>query len=85
MGVTDNFKLISEPNNETLEPLELNVQLNDINIKFQIDTVSLHSLVSESCYLENFSHIKLNENDIILKDYIGKYFKPLGKLNLNFE
>ncbi|KAF0712303.1 Uncharacterized protein FWK35_00035850, partial [Aphis craccivora] len=85
LGVSDNFKLISEPNNETSEPLELNVQLNDINIKFQIDTGSLHSLVSESCYLENFSHIKLDENDIILKDYIGKHFKPLGKLNLNFE
>jgi len=85
LSVSEIFKLISEPSNETLEPLELNLQLNDINIKFQIDTGSLHSLVSESCYLENFSHIKLNENDIILKDYIGKHFKPLGKLNLNFE
>jgi hypothetical protein len=75
LGVSDNFKLISKPSNETLEPLELNVKLNDINIKFQIDTGCLHSLVSKSCYLENFSHIKLNENDIILKDYDGKHFR----------
>lgn len=85
MGVSENFKLISEPGNETLEPFELNVERNDINIKFQIDTGSLHSLISESCYLENFNHIKLNENYNTLKDYIGKHFKPLGKLNLNFE
>ncbi|KAL4090638.1 hypothetical protein QTP88_025432 [Uroleucon formosanum] len=42
LGVSDKFKLISEPNNEALKPLELNVQLNDINIKFQIDTGKLN-------------------------------------------
>lgn len=58
LGVLVNLKLISELNNETLEPLKINILLNNINIKFQIDTESLHSLMSENCYLEHYSHGK---------------------------
>ncbi|XP_050544270.1 uncharacterized protein K02A2.6-like [Daktulosphaira vitifoliae] len=79
------FKINTENNVNDINPIEINVMLDKVKLKFQIDTGSFYSFISESCYFENFHYIKLLDNDIMLKDYIGKYFKPLGKLDISFN
>ena len=53
-----------------------------VPISFEIDTGSLHNIISRDLYVKHFSDIKCDKNKVVLADYVGKLIKPLGKVSL---
>jgi len=55
-----------------VKPFTVNLVVENINVTFEIDTGSQHSVISKKLYIQLFSHIKLKNNDISLSDYLRR-------------
>lgn len=71
------------PDKTTVKPLFVKLNVEGVAINFEVDTGAVHSVNSEELFRRHFQNKTLYENDLILKDYVGHSFHPLGKLNLN--
>ncbi|KAJ8913879.1 hypothetical protein NQ315_005676 [Exocentrus adspersus] len=63
--------------------IELDVLLNDKNVKMELDTGAGASVISSSLYRKLFSNLKLEKTEIKVKTYNGYLINPLGILNVN--
>lgn len=76
------FNLHTVNNNEdNLFYLELKCDENVV--RFEIDSGSQHSIISENLYNQMFHYRKLYPNDLLLKDYVGNNIVPCGKMFVN--
>lgn len=68
---------------DAVEPVKivLNVD-NTYDISFEVDSGFAYSAISENLYNQYFRVKMLHKNDLVLKDYVGHVFQPLGKVFL---
>lgn len=78
--VTEN--VVNKINTRSDSPFKVNVLIDDKVVNMEIDTGSPISAISEKVYKSIFSHIKLNQCDLILKSYDGARLIPLGYLEV---
>lgn len=63
-------------------PVRISLNVDNRVILFEVDSGFAHSAISEKFYNSNFKNSPLLKNDLVLKDYIGHTFEPLGKIFL---
>ena len=54
-------------------------------IQMELDTGAAVSLLPHNLYVENFSHMPLEDTPVVLKTYGGERLMPEGKLNVNVD
>lgn len=59
-------------------PIDLEIKVNNKLVQMQIDSGSAISAFSEDFYLNNFSYVKLNKNELKLRGYSGESLPILG-------
>ncbi|XP_011688266.1 PREDICTED: uncharacterized protein K02A2.6-like [Wasmannia auropunctata] len=71
---------------DNAEPMFLNVNVNDIRVKMEVDTGTYATVISELGHNEFFNGYKIEKTVKELKTYDNKILKPIGKLeNLVIE
>ncbi|XP_050529608.1 uncharacterized protein LOC126899076 [Daktulosphaira vitifoliae] len=74
------FNLIETNSQNRIKPFTTNLLIENVDVKFEIDTGSLHSVISNKMYSALFSNITMLNNDISLSDYVGNNINPIGKI-----
>ena len=64
------------------EGIQVDVHINNIPLKMQVDTGATVSVVSEKIYESKLSHFTLRKTDILLKTYSGDLIPLLGQMTL---
>lgn len=64
------------------KPFEIKLQVENVNMMFQIDSGASISAISDKLYYAKFSHIKLRPTSKYLYFYNGIKVQPLGLLNV---
>jgi len=66
-----------------VRPYIINLSIENKDLKFEIDTGAVHSVISKQLYDTSFNNITLLPNDISLRDYVGNDISPTGKIIIN--
>jgi len=66
-----------------VKPYINNLSIENKDLKFEIDTGDVHSVISKQLYHTSFNNIILLPNDISLRDYVGNDISPTGKIIVN--
>lgn len=83
-NLSDNFFNIIENNFQNkVKPYIINLSIENKDLKFEIDTGDVHSVISKQLYDTSFNNITLLPNDISLRDYVGNDISPTGKIIVN--
>ena len=65
-----------------IKPFFVKLICEKIPLNFEADSGFAHAAISEKLYLKHFKKLKLFNNDLALRDYVGITFKPIGYLML---
>ena len=66
-------------------PLEVEVEVENRNIKFELDTGSGISIISEGTLKKQFTSYKLGKADLVVKTYSNQRLHVLGKFNVQVK
>lgn len=66
------------------EPMYEHVLVNKINIKFELDSGSAVTVISDDIYFKYFVNVPLKSSTKILQSYNGSYINSLGVITLLF-
>lgn len=64
------------------DPYYVDLQVETLPLRFEVDTGCKFSAISKSCYNDLFNGIELHKKTLILKSYTGDVIKPLGFINV---
>ena len=65
-----------------VNPLKVDMKVNNQFIKFEVDTGSGITLISESTYQKNLSNYQLSKTNITIKTYANESLNVLGKIKV---
>lgn len=64
-------------------PIVVSVEISNKTINMELDTGAAVSLVSVETYSQHWSQQQLEESDVRLKTYLGKYLETCRTMNVN--
>ena len=67
------------------EPIYTTVQVNDVPIKFEVDTGASLTVIGAYQYKQHLSDVELQPTDIRLKTYSGEFISPMGVVEVAVE
>ncbi|KAJ8931364.1 hypothetical protein NQ314_015731 [Rhamnusium bicolor] len=79
----DSISMFSLNTEDRVKAIEIEVLLNGINVKMELDTGAGVSVISSTLFRKWFSTIKLEKTDIEVRTYNGNVLRPLGVINVN--
>ena len=62
--------------------LEIELLIENQNVKFEVDTGACVTIISEEEYLENFNHVELKRHNFNLSTVTGEQVKELGHISV---
>ena len=68
-----------------MNPLKVEIKVNNQNINFEVDTASGKMLISETTYQEKLSNYKLINTKIAIKTYANENLNLLGKPSVTVQ
>ena len=80
-----NDKKITKISENINKPLKVEVIINEIETKMEVDTGSAISAISKQFYDSTFRNLKLNKSSIKLKSYNGEEIQVLGYLEVSVK
>lgn len=86
--VSNLFKLnpesshVNNVNTIKVDPLRVNVTVDNQSICFEIDTGAVVSVISEEFYNDHFKSLELKPSDLSLRSYIDVPIEPVGKIKV---
>jgi hypothetical protein len=77
------FNMIENNFQNKVKPYIINLSIENKDLKFEIDTGAVHSVILKQLYDISFNNVTLLPNDISLRDYAGNDISPTGKIIVN--
>jgi len=78
-NVTDDLELLAVQSNKTSDSrIQLQVEIQNVPLCMELDTGASVSLISKKVWKQQFSFMKLNRSDILLRTYTGEPLQVLG-------
>lgn len=65
--------------------IKITPKVNGVSLDMELDTGAAVSVISEKTFNANFSNVKLESSDVMLKTYTGEKLKPVGMARVNVE
>ncbi|XP_050432724.1 uncharacterized protein K02A2.6-like [Adelges cooleyi] len=84
VDLIDSFFALNDISHDKLKvaPYRINLAVEGKPITFEIDTGSVHSIISESMFKSLIGPKVIVTNDVELSDYVGNRITPIGKVAL---